>query len=110
MAMTVVWLNHEMAKLFHISEERMQRENLRLNPLNDTPHPYGALATRLEGKKKILILSPVAESLHCKDLLHDFLKKHHPQIARSVIAVENLDQPSDHQIATKALAYFSKSV
>jgi stalled ribosome rescue protein Dom34 len=115
MSVTVVWLDLEKAKLFHLSEERMLRENVRATRVEHHTHRlendeldcvpmYDEVAKRLKDSTGILVLGPGLARKHFVSRLETA----HPEIAKRVVGCEASDHPSDQQIAAYALRYFQK--
>lgn len=116
-SLCVIWLDHEHAKLFHFSEEHMERETVRATRVDhhthrldgdEKNHPvmYDEIAAKLEQASRILILGPGLAKTHFQNRL---LEKH-PAIAKKVVGCETSDHPTDHQIAAYAMKYFQKPV
>ncbi len=114
---SVVWLDLENAKIFHFSDERMERETLhatrvdhhthrRDNDEKDSVNMYDDLARRISKSSKVLILGPGV----AKDHFSTRLRENFPDVAKKVVACEAADHPSDAQIASYALRYFRKPV
>ncbi len=104
MGVSVVWIDAEQARVFHISEDRMERHVLSLKGLL---HPiYREVIEKLGSPSRIVILGPGTP----KNQLFDFMKVSHPQLANKVVACETSDHPSDQQIATFAMKYVQKPV
>ena len=117
MNLSIVWIDLSHAKLFHFSEEKMERENLEAkhishhthhleNDEKDSPQLYDQVADRLKASKRVLILGPGLAKTH---FLHR-LEKRYPTIAKTVVACETTDHPSDPQIAVFAKKYLQVPV
>ena len=102
MSISVVWLDSEKAKIFHISEERMQRELLQPGPAPLQER----LVEKLSSGSKILILGSEEINL----LFFEYLKANHAGLAKKVVACEISSQPTDQEIAHFAMKYFQKPV
>ena len=100
MDLCVVWVDQQMAKLFHFSEDRMERETLPGAPL------YDEIAKKVSQAKRVLILGPGDTRSH----LHDRIKEKFPVIAMRIVGCEGSDHSTDHHIATYAMKYFQKPV
>ncbi len=109
MNLSVVWLDLEQAKVFHLSEVSMERETFR-EPTAEVPAEpptmYAKIADRLARAKRVLILGPGA----AKKNFHTFLTTHFPNVAKRVVACESSDHPSDAQIAAFAAKFLQKPV
>lgn len=111
MSMSVVWVDLEKAKLFHFSEDRMEREMLfaaRVDPDFAIPDfaIYDEIAEKLSPAHRVLILGPGIARIH----LNNRLKEKFPLIAKRVVGCESSEHPTDDQIAAHAMKYFQKPV
>ena len=115
--MSVVWLDLEQAKIFHLSDDRMEREQLhashrehhthRIEQEEREPlHMYDQVAQRLMDSSRVLVLGPGLAKIH----LLARLKQKFPKLAKKVVGCETSDHPTDHQIAAYAMKYFQKRV
>lgn len=112
MSIFVIWIDHEQAKLFHLSHEKMERSHLRSRHQDHHTHRMTALdqeqnehpffsevVQHFNGdSSKILILGPGVAKHH----FLNFLQEHHPGLARKVAGCETVDHPTDLQIAALA--------
>lgn len=110
---TVVWIDRDHAKIFEISDERMERIVLHARTPDhhthrldadekESPKFYEEVSQRLGDATKVLILGPGIARKH----FHTFLEERHPDIAKKVIGSETVDHPTDHQIAAFATRFF----
>ncbi|MGE0616425.1 MAG: hypothetical protein AB7P04_12365 [Bacteriovoracia bacterium] len=111
----VVWIDHEHAKLYSFSAERMSREILRATYVDHHTHLrdraerglpglFREVADRVRGAQGILIVGPgTARS----EFLH-YLQADEKPLAARVVACEPVDHPSDAEIATFAARYFQR--
>lgn len=117
MTMSVIWLDLENAKLFHFSEDRMERSSLKATHIDHHTHRrenderdcvsmYDELAARLVKTQRILILGPGV----AKDHFFNRMKDRFPDVAKRVVGCESSDHPTDNQIAAYAIQYFNKPV
>ncbi|MCC7441535.1 MAG: hypothetical protein IT285_07880 [Bdellovibrionales bacterium] len=114
---TVVWVDLDRARIFHISEDRMERESVEAhrhehhthaleNHERDCVPMYDEIAKKLGTTDRVLLLGPGQARLH----LLSRLQEHFPLVARKVVGCEKSDHPTDSQIAAYALKYFHKPV
>lgn len=117
MTVSVVWLDREHAKLFHFSEEKMERETCHASRHDHHTHKldqneyedvtlYDSVANKLQNAKRILILGPGTAKTHFLTRL----KERYSSLAKRVVGCETTDHPTDGQIAAYAMKYFKKSV
>lgn len=117
MILSIVWIDLNHAKLFHFSEEKMEREKLEADHIHhhthrmennekDSPRMYDQIADRLKNSKRVLILGPGVAKTHLLRRLRD----RYPSTARAVVACEASDHPTDAQIATYAEKYIQVPV
>ena len=101
-SVSIVWSDLDQTRIFHFSEERMEREVLRASPLD-----LQVLAEHLRlAGGSIVLLGPGSIS---QELLA-LLKESHPTIARRVVGCEVSDHPTDAEIATFASNCFRTPV
>lgn len=117
MNFTVVWLDLEKAKIFHLSEDRMEREELHEKHTDHHTHRrtreerepmamYDEIAQRMTSASRVLILGPGLAKVHFLARL----KERYPAVAKKVVGCETSDHPTDGQIASYATKYFQKRV
>lgn len=104
MSVSIVWLNEHTARIYHISEDRMEREVLGGDATSDTG--CETIASQLEHSKQILILSPGETG---KDLVSS-LQSRFPHLAKRIVGCETLASANDAEIANYAIKYFRKPV
>jgi stalled ribosome rescue protein Dom34 len=115
--MSVVWLDLEKAKLFHISADRMEREALQVSRVDHHTHRReqedierdclsmcDRIAEKLDRAKGVLILGPGVARTH----LLSRLQERFPRVAQKVVGCESSDHPTDQQIAAYAMKYFQR--
>ena len=106
MILSVVWIDMAHAKIFHLSEEKMEREEVRATHIDHHTHRlnqderdpkvmYDQIAQKLGNANRILILGPGIAKVHFMDRL----RKRHPTLVKKVLACETADHPSDAEIA-----------
>lgn len=102
MSVSIVWTNGKTARVYHFSEDRMERDVMDLRP--GGPETYDILAGTLLNSQQILVLSPsdAGESFR-RVLLVRF-----PDIHRRLVGCEVLDQADDASVAEYATKYFQK--
>lgn len=117
MSISVVWLDLEHAKIFHLSDDRMEREELRAKHVDHHTHRrnqderepvmmYDQVAQRVREASRILILGPGLAKVH----LLQRLKEKFPLLAKKVVGCETSDHPTDGQIAAYAQKYIQRRV
>jgi stalled ribosome rescue protein Dom34 len=115
--MSVVWVDLEKAKIFHFSEDRMERETLFATRVDHHTHRlenderdcwpmYDEIGKKLGRANRVLILGPGVAKTH----LYNRLKENFPRVAKQIVGCESSDHPTDHQIAEYAMKYFQKPV
>ena len=96
---SVVWIDFERARVIHLSDERMERSELKSHePLAF----YALLASSLADSDRILILGPGT----FKTQFLKYLQSQCPSVAKHVVGCESAEQPSDAEIADYAIKYF----
>ena len=124
MAIIVVWIDRENAKLFQLSSDRMER----MSPLaarhqdhhthrtdafdykhrenafflDVIQHFQTAAASAPSIMPKILIVGPGVAKHH----FLNYMNEHHPVSAKKVVGCEAVDHPTDAQIAALARKFF----
>ncbi len=116
---TVVWLDHEEAKLFHVDSAGLDRAELHVahhlrhsgktggpaetHRQSAADHPYfDEISKHLGGALTILVVGPA----NAKTELVTYLKEHHKEVASKIVGVEAADHPTDAQIVAHAKRYF----
>lgn len=116
MSVSMVWVDFERAKLFHVSEDRMEREEIRASHVQHHTHKlnsderddermYREVGKRLVGRRRVLILGPGVAKSH----LMQFLGNHFSGVFERIVGCEALDHPTDPELAAMALRFFGKS-
>ena len=106
MSIAVVWLDHEHAKLFRFSADRMERKIfLLVDDVGGENGMFDRISEALVGDDgRVLILGPgLPKTRYLQSLWGG-----HPDIARKIVGCEASELPSDDQIAEYALKYFKK--
>ncbi len=111
----IVWIDRENAKLFQLSEEKMERVTVHSGHADHHTHRmdgldrgrqerrfYGDVADRLDSDCKILLLGPGVAKHHFMNYLHENC----PALSKNIVGCETVDHPSDAQIATMAKRFF----
>jgi len=104
MSVSIVWLDHELAKIFHFSDDRMERTLVHLE--SGKPDRFDLLVGHLDQSKKVLILSPGGAGSE----LMDRIRIRFPEIAKRVVGCETLNSADDAAVAAYAVKYFRKPV
>lgn len=118
LAVCVVWIDREQAKLFHLSQEKMERRQLHARHPGHHAHPldeidrkrqekqfFSQVGSEITGANKLLILGPGVAKHH----FYNFLMEQMPALGKSVIGCETVDHPTDAQIAEMARKLFQFS-
>jgi hypothetical protein len=114
----LVWIDHQVAKVFHFSADANETEIVRSahphqhlhHKANSGDSGHAALdkdflervSTAISHAGAILIGGPASAKIE----LHTHLKKQHPQIAAKISAVESLDHPTDGELLAHARHFF----
>jgi hypothetical protein len=107
MSVAVVWIDQKEAKLFHLSEERMQRECLRNR---STAELMAEITRMVDQVDRILVLGPSSgPGGDAKQDLVKHLKSGGERISRRIAGCETVEEPSDTEIANRALKLFTRS-
>jgi hypothetical protein len=104
MSVSIVWLDHELAKIYHFSDDRMERDSLHLK--SGQSESYDTLAGSLSGSKQVLILSPGEPG---KEFFRRILGRF-PDLSKRVVGCETLSKADDAAVAEYAVKYFRKPV
>jgi hypothetical protein len=111
---TVVWIDHQQARVFHL--EDLSSETLRAphhvsrhetkdrdkeHP-NDALHFYRDVGDALADSEAILILGPAGAKLE----LQRHLQKHAANVESRVVGIESSDHPTDGQVLAHARKVF----
>lgn len=118
MRLSVIWIDRENARVFHISDDKMERKVLKLRHADhhthrrdardkdrEEPSLYLEAAGELTSSDRILILGPGVAKHH----FHAYLSEHQPFVAKKVAGVETVDHPSDGEVAAMAKKFFDKT-
>ncbi len=100
MNFAVVWLDAYQTKIFHFSEDRMERDHF------FAPFDLQKVLKKLASSSRILILGQG----DAKDVFFQKLQSDFDDISKKVIACEGLHEPTDSQIASYAMKYLQKPV
>ncbi|MBK6694071.1 MAG: translational machinery protein [Myxococcales bacterium] len=115
----VVWLDHQQARVFHITAEAFDEATFKA-PKHHVTSSHGArdqhargetreaaqffeaIARALSDSQEILVLGPGTAKLALVKHMH----KHDPKVEARIVGVETADHPTDAQIVAHARAYF----
>lgn len=117
----IVWIDHREAKIFHFSKD--EADKLVLKPDHPTRHIHHHANAIGSGHAKTseAYLHEVAKAVadagailitgpsDAKSELMEHMKKHDPQVAKRVAAVEAVDHPTDGQLVAHARKYFKSA-
>jgi stalled ribosome rescue protein Dom34 len=111
---TIVWIDSKTARVFELAGDEFRRHvyhrdepDHHVNPHTSRAGHYEALfyhdvAGHLAGTDAVLVLGPGV----AKDQFVHHVQQHHAELARSIVAVEPSDHPSDAQLVAYARKYF----
>ncbi len=115
----VIWIDREHAKIFPVSEERLEKKTLLAKQSEHHTHKLDNLdhqrqenwlfeesVAYMRNAEKILVLGPGVAKHH----FITYLMEQHPALARKVTDCETVDHPSDAQIIAYAKKYFQIGV
>ncbi|HLW23384.1 MAG TPA: hypothetical protein VKT22_03360 [Steroidobacteraceae bacterium] len=106
---SVVWIDHQRATVWQFSPSGQEHTAVRTHSQHARPGAseqrrfFESVAQALAGTHEILILGPA----RAKNELADFLRTHHGDLARGIVAVESADHPSDGEILAYARRHFT---
>ena len=114
----IVWMDHTEARVIHLDEanheahhvksphgkEHLHHKRGSVGDGNASAHAdfFGLIVKALGGAQEILVVGPASAK-------NEFVKHagaHDAQFAKRVIAVENMDHPSENQLVAHARKYF----
>ncbi|MGZ3695301.1 MAG: eRF1 domain 2 [Bdellovibrionota bacterium] len=114
MKFSIIWIDREHARIFHFSEESMERKRIRTGHTDHHTHRKEGIAAQKDEKAlfieakdelassdRVLIVGPSMAKHH----FQTFLMEHYPALAKKVVGLETVDHPSDGQIAAIAKTY-----
>ena len=104
MSVSILWLDRDIAKIFHFSDDRMERTVVHLEAKGQ--ESYDVLTGHLNLSKKVLILSPGGAG----EEFMDRIRIRYPEIAKRVVGCETLTSADDAAVAEYAVKYFRKPV
>lgn len=115
---TVVWLDHQEARIFGVDAENLQAETVAApkhhfhrhpkGPTAERPHPsdvthfFGSIAAVLRDADEVLVAGPSTAKLQ----FLRFLAKQEHGLEAKVVGVETVDHPTDRQLVAHARHYF----
>jgi hypothetical protein len=117
---TLVWLDQQEARIFHIQPEKFDEIIINAPTRHVHRHALGASEPKehpsdiahyhrdvmhaLEGARDILIVGPGPAKLH-------FLRaaRAQPQLEAAIVGVETVDHPTDKQLVAYAKRYFGEA-
>lgn len=119
MSSFVIWIDREHAKIFHFSNEKMERKNFKSKHAEHHTHRmeqaehqrqeqafFSEIVTSLRDAAHILILGPGVSKHH----FQNYLMEHLPLLAKRIVGCEPVDHPTDPQIAAYARKFFQMPV
>ena len=118
MASYVIWMDSKEGKIFDLEPEGTKVRHLHTHGHKHRPQPGGdgnkdhnhgldpffkEIANSIKDAKEVIVLGPSEAKLHFKN----YLEKHFAHtLAKSVVAVEAADHPTDNQILAHARKFF----
>lgn len=115
---SVVWLDHQEARIFGVDAEELQAEKVSAAEHHFHRHPKGPsaehdhpsdvthffrdIATALRAAGDVLLVGPSTAKLQ----FLRFLATHDPSLEAKVVGVETVDHPTDRQLVAHARHYF----
>lgn len=115
---SIVWLDHQEARIFGVDPERLQVEavsapehHLHRHPKGstaehqhpgDTAHFFRHIATVLRDSDAVLLVGPSTAKLQ----FLRFLAKQDHQLEAKIVGIETVDHPTDRQLVAHARHYF----
>ncbi len=103
--MSIVWIGPDTVKVYHFSEDRMERESL--SGAAEPKEQREWITSRVRESSKILLLSPGGER---GERFFEILSVEVPGLAKRIVGREVLEQALDPEIADYAIRYFRKPV
>jgi stalled ribosome rescue protein Dom34 len=110
MAYAVLWIDTEEAKIFKFRPGNTERLDLKRTAsehhgLEDKAASayFHRVADHLKDATELLVVGP---GLAKKHFIHHLEHHNHQALAKKVIAVENMDHPTDNQIKAEARKFF----
>ena len=115
MPISVIWIDQDIAKVFQISDEKMERKTFQAHQAlhhthsldhkdqarKETPF-FTEVSTAIGASDQILILGPGMAKHH----FQNFLIEHSPLKGKKIVGCETVDHPTDAQIAALAKKFF----
>ena len=114
MSAYVVWIDHEHAKIFHLTPKGPEKKELRNKAINHHTHSkreetHGAdrlfhdLIEELRSAQEVLLVGPGL----AKNEFKNHLERHnHKNLAGKIVGVETMSHPTDNQILEMARKFF----
>ena len=115
---SAVWMDHQEARIFHVSPASFDESVVKAPAHHIHRHPKGAseghhhpddlrhffadVAKALEGSDKILIMGPSIAKLQFLRFLH----ANAPALETHVVGIESADHPSDRQLMAHVKHHF----
>ncbi len=106
-----IWIDEEEARLFSISDEKMERTHLYASSSLSGPGVvtlplasegmYREIALKISLLDKVYLMGPGDSRMHFLDFIH----KNFPGHVGCIVANEMVDSPTDAQIANSAMKF-----
>lgn len=100
--MGIVWITSNDAKVFRLSDVRMERSFVIPGPEPSPEAYFEEVSRRIANAQRVLLLGPDS----VKDRFAAYLMKADPTLARRIVACDAATVPGDAQIALLARKYF----
>jgi len=116
MSACIVWIDSEHAKLFKISPEGVEKQELKSHAPNSSSHQnnfkaehekkfFHQVASTIGKVEELLIFGAGTAKTHFK---HHLETHHHADLAKHVVGLETLDHVTDNQILEAGRKFFKK--
>jgi len=114
-----VWIDHDEARVFHVTKANFDEttvqspkhhvhrhpkdmETRTRNHPDDEPHFFHDVVARLVGAEEILLFGPAMTKLH----FLRYVQKHAPELDQRIVGLESASHPTDRQLAAHVRHYF----
>lgn len=116
----VVWIDHQEAKIFHVTKDSFEASFVKAAHHHERKHPkttaehahpadadhfFHEVAQALASAEEILVVGPAKAKLELIKHIH----RHDHALVPKIAGVETVDHPTDGQLAAYARAYFLKT-
>ena len=108
MSTYALWLDHEHAKVFHFTPDKLthfqlkhhQAEHHSAKNQSDLVHKkfFDEIRQKLKGADRLMVMGPGTAKNHFKN----YLDEHDKGLAKKIVAFKTVDHPTDHQLVAIA--------